>query len=37
MNKWREYEARKKAIYASAVSSDDYQERIKKLVEELGL
>lgn len=37
MDKDREYEIRKAEIEATATSYEEYQERIKKLVEELRL
>lgn len=37
MDKDREYEIRKAEIEATATSFDEYQERVKKLVEELRI
>lgn len=37
MTKWEEYEWRKQKIAQEAISSLDYEQRIRKLSEELGL
>lgn len=37
MDKWREYEIRKKKIYQTAASADAYEAAIKALARELHL
>ena len=37
MNKWKEYERRKKELQDKNLSPKEYEKAIKKLVKELGL
>lgn len=37
LRKWREYEARKMEIADEAKTTEEYQEKIRELIEELGL